>query len=98
MKAGLFTNTNDKGQIVIPKEVRDALGINPSITLSLMMSGNGLYIYPVAEFITKADKESSYSQLLELTKGSWGNEEKSQVDTERSSVELEASARRKKSW
>lgn len=71
MRIGTFTNTNDKGQIAIPKDTRDALGSDADVTLNVILAGNGICIYPVEEFITKADTESSYIQLLEKAKGAW---------------------------
>jgi len=97
MKIGTFTTPNEKGQIVIPKEIRDALGIDTNVTLNIMQAGKGIYIYPVEEFVTKADEESSYIQLLEKTKGSWGREYKDD-SSKRSQLELDASKRRKKTW
>ena len=97
MKIGTFTTPNKKGQIVIPKEIRDALGIDTNVTLNSMQAGKGIYIYPVEEFITKADEESSYIQLLEKTKGRWGEEYKDDT-SKKSQLELEASNRRKKAW
>jgi AbrB family looped-hinge helix DNA binding protein len=99
MKIGAFTTPNEKGQIVIPKEIRDALGIDTSVTLNIMQAGKGIYIYPVEEFITKADGESSYVHLLEKTKGSWGDLNKEDIiRTEKTQLELEASKKRKKVW
>ena len=98
MKVGSFTTTNDKGQLVIPKEMRDALGIDSGVTLNLVLAGNGIYIYPVEEFITKAEMESSYLRLLEKTKGTWANEDWGEVEQNRSKIELEASKSRKNQW
>lgn len=97
MKIGTFTTPNEKGQIVIPKEIRDALGIDTNVTLNIMQVGKGIYIYPVEEFITKADEESSYIQLLEKTKGSWRGEYEDDT-SKKSQRELDASNRRKKAW
>jgi len=71
MKVGIVTQTNQKGQIVIPQKIREALGINQGTALNLVVSGNGIYIYPIEEIITKAEKESSYSAILKETQGSW---------------------------
>jgi len=98
MKIGTVTSTNNKGQLVIPKEMRKALGIDSTVTLNMMLTGKGIYIYPVDEFITKADAESSYLQLLEKTKGAWNNEEWDEIDTKRSEIELKASESRKNRW
>ncbi|HVC36567.1 MAG TPA: AbrB/MazE/SpoVT family DNA-binding domain-containing protein [Candidatus Dormibacteraeota bacterium] len=97
MKTAL-TNTNDKGQIVIPKEIRDSLAINSKVTLSVTQTGNGIYIYPVEDFIIKTTGESSYSHLLAKTKGTWDNEDWDSTRAQKSKAELSASQDRKSSW
>jgi len=98
MKIGTVTSTNDKGQIVIPKEIRDALGINSKVTLNMILFGNGLYIYPVEEFVTRVESESSYIYLLEKTKGTWIDEDWDKLENKKSEVELKASESRKSKW
>lgn len=98
MKIGSFTNTNDKGQVVIPKDIRDSLGIDSSVTLNITVSGHGIYISPVEEFVTKTDSESSYLKLLEKTRGTWGIKDSGKTEEARSEIELKASKRRKASW
>ena len=98
MKVGSFTSTNDKGQLVIPKDMRDALGIDSKVTLSLVLVGNGIYVYPVEEFITKSETESSYLHLLEKTRGTWDNENWDELQQKRSEIELRASESRKSQW
>ena len=98
MKIGSFTTTNDKGQLVIPKDMRDVLGIDSSVTLNVILAGDGIYIYPVHEFITKAETESSYLQLLEKTRGTWSDENWDVIKQTRSKLELDASESRKTSW
>ena len=98
MKIGTVTNTNSKGQLVIPKEIRDALGIDSTVTLNMMVTGKGIYIYPVEEFITKLESESSYTSLLEKTKGAWNDEDWDEIENKRSEIELKASESRKNRW
>lgn len=98
MRIGSFTTPNAKGQIVIPKEIRDALGIDTNVTLNITIAGKGIYIYPVEEFLTKTESESSYVQLLEKTKGTWKNEDWKTLRSKKSTIELHASKSRKKSW
>jgi AbrB family looped-hinge helix DNA binding protein len=95
MKIGNIVKSNIKGQVVIPKEIRDALGINENISLNLILAGQGIYLYPIKEVVTKVEGESSYLKLLEKTKGSWGKEK---ADPNRSKLELKASKERKKAW
>lgn len=109
MKLGTFTAANDKGQIVIPSDIRKALGIDARVTLNVRLVGGGIYIYPVEEFITKVESESSYSQLLEKTKGAWArSDERSDINVghkvdhsvkkQKSALELKASKARKDAW
>lgn len=98
MKIGSFTTPNDKGQIVIPKEIRDALGIDNNVTLNVILAGKGIYIYPVEEFLTKVEGESSYIKLLEKTKGTWKNEDWDTTRSRKSKIELTASKKRKNIW
>jgi AbrB family looped-hinge helix DNA binding protein len=98
MKIGSFTTTNDKGQIVIPKDIRDTLGIDSHVTLNITVAGDGIYIHPVEEFITKAETESSYLQLLEKTRGTWVEEDWDELRQTKSKTELNASKSRKTSW
>jgi AbrB family looped-hinge helix DNA binding protein len=98
MKIGVFTSPNDKGQIVIPKEIRDALSIDTNATLNIILAGKGIYIYPVEEFLTKAEGENSYIKLLEKTKGSWKNDNWDALNKNKSQLEIEASKSRKKAW
>jgi len=98
MKIGSFTTPNNKGQIVIPKEMRDALGIDTNATLNIILAGKGIYLYPVEEFLTRAEGESSYIKLLEITKGSWKDDNWDMLSNKKSQIELEASKSRKKAW
>lgn len=99
MKIGSFTTTNDKGQLVIPKYMRDALEIDSTVTLNLVLAGNGIFVYPVEEFITKSEVESSYLHLLEKTRGTWAEEDGDELlQQKRTAVELKASKSRKNRW
>ena len=97
MKVGIITKTNQKGQIVIPKEIRESLGIDANVALNLVLRGRGIYIYPVEEVITKVERESSYLRILEKTQGSW---EKANWKflRKRRKIELSASKKRKRKW
>lgn len=96
MKNMSLTNTNSKGQVVIPKKMRDHLGIKPEVPLSIVEAGDGIFISPIKEVITDSEAESSYLKLLEKTKGAW--RDKDHRAKQRSEIELKASKQRKKLW
>lgn len=98
MKVPAIVNTNTKGQIVIPKHMRSALGINENIPLLLKPMGNGIYISPIEGIITKADSENFYTKILERTRGAWAGDDWEQTRKRRRKIELEASKRRKQAW
>lgn len=98
MKVGIITKPNEKGQIVIPKEIRDLLGIDKNAVLNLTVRGNGVYIYPVREVITALESDDSYVELLKRTQGIWAKESWGKSRKARKRVELKASEKRKKAW
>ena len=98
MKIGILTNINEKGQLVIPKDIRDDLGINPSVPLNIILRGNVINIYPVESVITKADGENTYLALLKKTQGSWNKDKWIRTQTKRTNIEIDASKKRKNPW
>ncbi len=98
MNVGTITRPNEKGQIVIPKEFRDNLGIDVNVPLNLIMRGRGIYIYPIVEVITTTGIEGSYLNILEKTKGGWQKENWSKLRNKRKKLELAASKKRKQEW
>ena len=68
MKVGYLTTTNAKGQIVIPKVLRDALVITPETVLNIVPSSDGLYLYPVVDVVTATEIESAFVSLLKKLK------------------------------
>lgn len=98
MKVGTIAKSNQKGQIVIPKEMRKALGIDANMSLNLILRGNGIYIYPIEEVITKAEGESSYLKILQKTQGTWFQKDWDSLKKKRGKIELAASKNRKQAW
>jgi AbrB family looped-hinge helix DNA binding protein len=98
MKIGTITTPNPKGQIVIPKEIRNQLGISSHTPLHLVPRGGGLYLYPVEQIITKHESENSYSQILQKTQGSWAQGSWAKTRKSRKTTEIAASKNRKHPW
>ena len=98
MKVGLVSRTNEKGQLVIPKKVRQLLGIKSNSLLNLVLRGGGLYIYPVEEVLVKGETENFYLKILEKTQGGWAREDLSSLRKRRKKIELDASKKRRTKW
>lgn len=98
MKVGIITKSNQKGQIVLPKKMRQGLGIEANAPLNMILRGDGIYIYPIKEVIAKGEKESSYLQILQKTQGTWLKEDWDILRKKRRKTELNASKKRKKIW
>lgn len=76
MKIGVVTQSNEKGQIVIPKEYREALGIDSSVSLNIVLQEDGLFVHPVTEVVrTKKMSKSDYLAILKKTQGTWAESE-----------------------
>lgn len=71
MENTTFTNTNSKGQVVIPVNMRKKLGISEQVPLQITLKGNVIHITPVKGIVTVHDTGSQYLELLKKTQGSW---------------------------
>lgn len=98
MNIGNIVEPNSKGQIVIPKTVRDALNITPQTLLNLVVRGNAIYLYPVDQIVTKAEGESAYLKLLEQTQGTWANDDWDKQYKKQRAIEIAASRKNKQLW
>src|SRR6266699_1750450 len=100
MKIGKITTTNQKGQIVIPKKLREALQITNKVPLNLVLKDGGIYIHPISEVITPAEKESTL-EILKKTQGAWKDadwDDWDKKEKKRRKIELAATRRNKKAW
>ena len=101
MKIGNIVEPNSKGQIVIPKKVRDDLGITPNTPLNLVVRDGEICLYPVEGVIRGVITENIRSKIWQKTAGAWADQGWNEYDRkqkERKKIELEASKRRKKAW
>lgn len=101
MKVGYIAEPNSKGQIVIPKKIRDDLKIDENTHLNLSVMGDGIWLHPIREVITASTTYSKKALLeaLERTRGIWASDkdfDKRQRKIRRR--ELKASRERKKAW
>lgn len=71
MKIGIIARPNQKGQIVIPKKIRDTVGIVPDVPLNIVVQGAGVYLYPIRAVVSNSLGVQSYLKILAKTKGSW---------------------------
>lgn len=101
MKVGNIVESNIKGQIVIPKKIRDDLGISPGTALNVVVRDDGIYLYPIISVVTTEESEISHKAYIDLLKATQGilaskpyyKNEKAKIKLER-----ESSLRRKKAW
>lgn len=99
MKVGKVTLLNVKGQLVIPKKLRDELGITNKTPLNIVKRGLGVFICP----LEKTDNDhmittEQYLQILDKTRGAWAGDNWPTTERKRRAIELKASRRRRKVW
>ena len=101
MKIGKILRPNKKGQIVIPKEIRNELGIDQYSTLNLLIRDNGFYVHPITSIGAKTKTDNTaFLKMLKETQGAWGSASKEEIkkEKERRKLELKAAARSKNAW
>lgn len=100
MKVGKITRTTKKGQIVIPKEFRDALRVGEGTPLHISLKEGGIYIQPVEDIVPQEDGAAAYVGILENTRGAWaGDADKSaKEEKKRKAGERKASQRMRRTW
>lgn len=104
MKVGNIVEPNSKGQIVIPKKIRDELHIDENTPLNIVVRDNGIHMYPIKGVTTATETAISREKLLEAlekTKSAWANEDWKTYDKrerKQRKLELAAVKRMKKAW
>ena len=101
MNIGVIVKPNQKGQIVIPKEIRDELDIKENTHLNIVVRGEGIYIYPAEEVLTRAKSQSinsAYLEIIKQTQGILSLKPYYKNQKARRKLELAASRRLKTAW
>lgn len=98
MNIGHIIQPNVKGQIVIPYKMRKSLGIDKDTSLQLTLVGESVVMRPVRSVVTNRDASHAYLEVLRKTAGSWAGDDWPKTEKKRSSIELEATKKRKAAW
>lgn len=102
MNIGIIVTPNTKGQIVIPKKIRDELNITENTSLNILDDGKTIYIYPIKEVSTISESDNSVLlEVLKKTQGAWAKEDWDAYDRteiKRKKIELASAVRNKKAW
>ncbi|MBI3384853.1 AbrB/MazE/SpoVT family DNA-binding domain-containing protein [Candidatus Gottesmanbacteria bacterium] len=100
MNIGIITYPNQKGQIVIPKTMRNQLGISHKVALNIVMQEDKIYLQTVKDIVTtNQSKNELLIKMLSKTAGSWANDDWPKTEKRRRKIELKAATRRKRaSW
>jgi AbrB family looped-hinge helix DNA binding protein len=99
MKVGNIVETNQKGQLVIPKKIRDLLGITPGKALNILVRDNGVYIQPIDEVVSSSQSASSYYKILKRTQGSWVGDDWPETQRKQRKIDLvEAKRAKEEKW
>ncbi len=102
MNIGTIVTSNIKGQIVIPKKIRDQLNITENTALNIVDDGKTIYIHPIKEVTAISDFDNSaFYKILKKTQGAWADGDWDRYDREekkRRKAEILATKRNKKAW
>lgn len=102
MQIGTIVSPNTKGQIVIPKKIRDNLNITENTPLNIRIMDDGIYIHPITEVVTNAEEDKRHKVLLQIlkeTQGIWANDKGfDKRQKKMREMEIAATKRMKKTW
>lgn len=104
MNVGTIVTPNTKGQIVIPKKIRDGLNITKNTSLNIRVIDDGIYIHPITEVVTNSEEDKRHKALLQIlkeTQGAWADADwdaYDKLEKRRKKIELAAAKRNKKAW
>lgn len=104
MNIGFIVEPNSKGQIVIPKKIREQLNITEKTSLNVVADEEAIHIHPIKDVSTTSDVLSNNKMLLEVlrkTQGAWAKENWDEYDKQekkRRRKELNRTKNNKKAW
>ena len=102
MNIGTIVTPNTKGQIVIPKKIRDDLIITEDTPLNIRIMDDGIYIHPITEVVTNAEEDKRHQVLMRIlkeTQGTWANDKEFNKRQKRMrKMEIAAAKKMRKTW
>lgn len=101
MNVGNITTAGLKGQVVIPSEYREKLGIAPDTLLSVSLVGGGVYFQPVTVIPSKTIyDDGAFLEFLARNRGFWGKEtnEEKRLRVARKKMEIKRAQEMRNAW
>ena len=95
---GVITTPNSKGQVVIPKKIRDELDISEKTPLNIVVSDGEIHISPVGRIVKTAEASKDFLRILNMTKGAWAGDNWPETERKQRKIEIAATERAKKKW
>lgn len=100
MNVGTNVTPSPRGQIVIPANLRNTLGIDHNTILNLKVVGDGIYMQPMKIVPVIRGDNGAFLALLKRIQGSWGPEtpEEKKLAKAQRKLELAASRISRNAW
>lgn len=100
MNVGTYVQPTDRGQIVIPADYREKLGITKNTLLFIQLYSESINIQPVIPIVAAPGSNEIYLDFLAKNRGAWGPEtsEEKRLAKKRRAMELERSGKLKNAW
>jgi AbrB family looped-hinge helix DNA binding protein len=100
MNVGTYVQPTDKGQIVIPADYREELGITKNTLLFIQLYGGSINIQPVTPIMLAPGSNEIYLEFLAKNRGAWGPETPGQkkLTKKMKAMELARSEKLKNAW
>ena len=95
---------NAKGQVTLPKKLRDQLDIQPTTPLAPSLSGNQIILTPIVSVQAKPAPQSKAKQAQlynswKKLQGTWANDHTwEKTSQNRHALELKASSQKRQGW